>query len=85
MDSNGSSVQDAELIGQALGRCARRVVAGVPVDVAGDGDGGVPEQVGYRLDVDPSLSHRRSAVLAECGLGVVGGALEGRLRRFGRA
>lgn len=34
---------------------ARGVVGGVPVDVAGDGNRGLPEQIGDRLDMHTGL------------------------------
>jgi hypothetical protein len=64
-DSNGCSVQQTQLIGQSLHCRARRIVAGVPVDVPGDRDGGVAEQVGHRLDVHLGIQPGHGGTVAQ--------------------
>ena len=55
--SNPREVQQSqpERTGQPIDCGARSVVAGVPVDVTGDRDGRVPEQVAYGLDMHPGF------------------------------
>ena len=62
-DSNGCSAEQAKPTCQSLNRSPCHAVRRMAVDVTGDRDRGVPEQVGNRLDMHPRLQPRPTAAL----------------------
>jgi hypothetical protein len=64
--SNDRSLEKPELVGQSIDRGPSSVVAGVSVDVAGDRDGRMTQQVGDGLDVYPRLERCDALLILIC-------------------